>query len=193
MTTMNSLFASDTATFVSKYQALDFSSQLFVWIELQRRVLEGDNSVFVKYLMPVLTPIISSMKQTLPIYGTYREDFAQEAMIAVYSHLSDYNPYYKGERILGTVYFKNCIRTVCTNVRRQVMRDSHAFGCDDFDVTLELNDAGTPDLMTENIIKNIVVEQYEKMNGQYSSAQYARKQTRKWAESKRISYYDIFS
>lgn len=193
MTTINALFNSSTSTFTERYRALDFSSQLFIWIELRERVLSGNQTVFVKYLMPLLAPITESFKATLPTHGTYREDFAQEAMIAVYSHLTDYSPYYNGCPMLGTVYFKNCIRTACTNVRRQVVRDQRASGCDDFDAMLEINDMSGADTAAEDYVIREVMEYYEKMCAQYSSTQYARKMTRKWLKAKKILLDDILS
>ena len=191
--TLTTLFSSDTATFVETYRKLDFSNQLFVWIEMQRRILAGDTGTFIKYLMPLLSPIINSFKNRLKPYGTYREDFAQEAQIAVYEHMADYNPYYKGAAVLGTVYFKNCIQTAFTNTCRQHNRDCRSFGCDDFDYVLQANDKGMDDTLAEDYVMQSVAQVYDEMQNRYSSEQYAKLQTRKWAKAQRIGFYDIFS
>ena len=191
--TLNALFTADTRTFVKAYREMDDHGKLLVWVELQRRCLEGDMTVFVKYLMPVLKPVITYYGSHLPDHGTYREDFEQEAMITVFEHLPDYNPNYRDGYMLGSKYFKEtCLRTAYNRIRRQYQADHTSFSTDNLDDVLESNDRYMDDTLADDCIKREVIEHYEQTTV-YSSNSYRYRKTREWADAKQISFYDIFS
>ena len=111
----------------------------------------------------------------------------------VYAHMADYDPYYSGRIILGTVYFKNCILTAYTRMRRAQKKNNPVIYSDDLDATLELNGIGTEDRAIEHLLYDDLMETHAQMQRKYSSEQYARKQTRKWAQGQGIELSDIFS
>lgn len=98
MKNIDCLFTLSTADFLKEYRSFSsqgndgIKSQLQIWISLKERILNGEEYLFDKYLIPLLTPLINSFASRLPEYGTYREDYRQEANMDIYYHLTDYDP-----------------------------------------------------------------------------------------------------
>lgn len=194
MADIKDLFTLSTEDFVKAYRNFKtndsegFNAQLAVWITLKERILSGESSLFDKYLIPLLTPLINRYITSLPEYGTWREDFKQEVQIDFYFHLTDYEPYYGDGAYLGTVFFTNRLRTV---YKRFCREKDKTFG----QASLDNEEENWGDRLFNNddihtsFVKEEILHVYEKNKEQYSEY-YARKVTRKWSE---VNGYDIFS
>lgn len=195
MTDVTVLFTLSTADFLKEYRSFSsqgedgIKSQLQIWTALKERILNGEEYLFDKYLIPLLTPLINSFAARLPEYGTYREDYRQEANMDIYYHLTDYNPHYNNDTYLGGAYFKGRLATVYKKFKRDNEKYSgHSSLDNDEEKWNERLYDETDDIHT-SFVKEEIFHTYEKNKEQYTEY-YARKVTRKWSE---VKGYDIFS
>ena len=195
MKSIEALFTLSTADFVTAYRSFnpknseDFQTQLQIWVMLKERILAGEDELFDKYLMPLVQPLVNRYIGCLPEYGTYREDFRQEASIDFCFHLVDYEPFYANGAYLGTVFFANRLQTLYSRYKREKEKLAAHTSLDNEDADwAERLEEGGDDLHT-TFVKEQVLRTYEKNQDQFTEY-YARKVTRKWSKA---NGYDIFA
>lgn len=191
MKTFDELFILSTSDFLSEVADASFTDRFLVWKELQKRILADPNDpCLTYYLIPMLSPAIDHYKYKLPAYGTYREDFEQEAVLDIYLNIENYQPCYNGCPILGSVYFGNRIKGIYTKFCRVIKKESLLEG-----LTIQFEDGGEAERlfsdtqnqdMLEVVIKKQVLDEYTVFCKQYDQY-YAQKKTAKWAKKQGLA------
>ena len=189
MITIDELFSLSTQDFLFKARNASLEDRVFIWEELQRRLLLDPNNVcFERYLIPLLSPCINKYKAYLPTYGTYREDFEQEIRIDIFTHLASYHPYHNGQRLLGSVYFGNRIRGVYTRIIREI-QENYCIS----PLLMQFEDGGEEEYlvdkktqdMTDVAIRERALKEYQELCEKYSEY-YARRKTKEALENQKF-------
>lgn len=187
MKTPDEMFTLPTDAFLSAFHddSTSFDERFAIWDALQKRLLQNlDDPYYHLYFIPLLSPYINEFKYRLPAYGTYREDFEQEVYTDLCIHIKDYQPGYGGNRMLGSVYFRNRIKGVFTNFVRGIKKDLQTE-----ELLIRFEDgteeeclpSDQQDDMLDLIIRERILKEYHDFREQYSEY-YAREKTKKSAK-----------
>lgn len=189
MVTIDELFLLSTQDFLFKARDASLEERVFIWEELQRRLLlDPNDTCFERYLMPLLSPCINKYKSHLPTYGTYREDFEQEIRMDIFTHLASYHPHHNGQRLLGSVYFGNRIRGVYTRIIREIQENYCTSP-----LLMQFEEGGEEEYLTndanwdmvDTITKEHALKEYQELCTKYSEY-YARRKTKEALEKQKF-------